>query len=166
MLQETLEKYGLKIFRVPGDGHCFFSCIVHQWYGVLPSSSQFPSLIRQLRSEVVNYLKHRMYEESFWNSLSLRAREIGIVSKQDRYFLKTEEEILTYLAALLENEFANEECLYAVVELKSKPIVVINSTSGEEFCLGPPRIDAKYQNKNLKITCYALKIKTKISSSN
>lgn len=131
MAVETLRHFTLREVLVPGDGHCFFSCIIHQLNGLLPSDPTFASYVRQLRFDVVDYLQANMYKENFIDSLHIKACEqrVSFIPYENE-FLRRESAVLGYLSMILDKEWADHECIAAVVSIKNIKLVVIQRDTG------------------------------------
>lgn len=66
---------------MPGNGHCFFSCVIHQLLGLTPDDLSFENHVMQLRLQVVDFLKDHIYQEpGFMDSLYIKDQEKGIVN--------------------------------------------------------------------------------------
>lgn len=134
-LKILLNSLRLKEKVIPPDGNCFYSCIVHQLWGLDPSASQFLHFVNRLRFESSNYLELNLTEPLTWHSLCLRSSE-AVVS---RGITDNNLRIRTYLNNIkFGSEWANEDVMVAITVIYNISIVIIRNDTGDQFCIGNP----------------------------
>lgn len=146
MAATTLASLGLEEVPMPGDDHCFFNSVVHQLLQIMPNSVGFRNHVMQLRHEVVEFLQEQMYlQDGFMDSLYEKAieRRVPVVPYADE-FLRKESAVFGYLAILDEDEWADYECIAAVIQIKGINIKVINSETGLLLDIGQSSLPCVY----------------------
>lgn len=97
--------------RIPGDGHCLFAALVNQFYGFPLESTEHSQAVRQLRSDVADYLREDL--ERFTPGI------IYAIQEESRKDIVVHEGLIREFLEKLEkgNMWGGEETIVAVSEL-------------------------------------------------
>lgn len=119
---------------MPGDDHCFFNCIIHQLVGITPECDGFYDQVMQLRHEVVEFLRIQIFvQNDLMDSLYMKAI---VIFAPLMSHVRKDLMVLSYLTLLEKKEWADYECIVAVIQLKGICIKLIDFETGALYEFG------------------------------
>ena len=140
---ETVQVYGGKVraFKIPSDGHCLFSALLHQLHlhglgGSLPGAPNHAHQVAELRRRVVQYIQDRLGAQRLeWEE----CLDVIVEDMPDMYPslneagepVPLEQRVESFLADLAGSAWGGDETLRAFAELEGVSIVVHNE--GTDF---------------------------------
>lgn len=127
MYLDEKRKHKVEVAIIDGDGSCLFASIIHQLESIQLNSQQHKQLAKELRVEVVNYLRENATKkqlEGFVHAANDNLQESELKQKCG-----------TFLKDLLDDrEWGGEETMWAVTRLKRVNIVVFSQNNNNNGC--------------------------------